>query len=460
MTNEIPNPKSQILNLKSEIRNRRGVTLLEVLFAIMVASVGLLAAIALFPVALAMARQGRIADLTAVAASSAVGQFDTGLMRRPDHWLAWDETNNQPRFLPPNNQVISAPFNFNVASGTNILNGRPLYGRAFCIDPMGFAHNLEEDAAWGTNNSALWSWFPAVPELSPSPNAVPNASRMVRLGLHNNDPAYLNVAWIPNPSPPPNKRLFSMSYAQADRVFRIEDMLLYERPDNNALPAVQLYTPMNAGGTAVAGRRQEEGRLTWFATLVPKLDRLNGVLGEEYVLSIVVCYNRSGEATHVPGSGPDITRWPEWTAKILPANAINAGGDFHALGVGGGEVTISSMDPNVETGLNQFFYSPEAVELKQGSWVLLGRQVQTAFGAFVQVFQWYRVSDAETEARYEDVDNSGTKDRYQRDVTLVGPDWPADLDGNNVSEECDVIIVPQVIYVYERTIKLDTGAAP
>jgi hypothetical protein len=100
------------------------------------------------------------------------------------------------------------------------------------------------------------------------------------------------------------------------------------------------------------------------------------------------------------------------------------------------------------------------VELKQGSWVLLGRQVQTAFGAFVQVFQWYRVSDAETEARYEDVDNSGTKDRYQRDVTLVGPDWPADLDGNNVSEECDVIIVPQVIYVYERTIKLDTGAAP
>ena len=429
-------------NPQSAIRNRTGVTLLEVLFAIMVASVGLLASIAIFPVALSMARKGRIADITAVAASSAVGSFDAELMRRPDRWLYMNAA-----AMPP--QTSFLPINFSTA-----FAGNPFYGKAFCIDPMGFEHNRQEDLLAGTNNSGLWSWFPAVPENLMGPNAAPNASRMFRLTLYNNDPTVgLTIAQMAQRP---------MSYVQADKVFRIQDQLIYQRPDNNALPAVQLFTQMNAGGTIVPGRRQDEGRLTWFATLVPKLDRLHGALGEEYVLSIVVCYNRSGEATHVPGSGPDVTPWPEWTAKILGANAINASGDFHAMGVGGGEVTLSTFDPNVnaESGLNQHFYSADALNVRQGSWVLLGRQVPTSFGALIQVFQWYRISDAEENARYEDVDNDGNKDRYQRDVTLVGPDWPADLDGNNVSDECDVIIVPQVIYVYERTIKIDTGAVP
>jgi len=419
-------------------RNRAGVTLLEVLFAILVTSTGLLAAIALFPVALAMARKGRIADLTAVAASSAVSIFDAELMRRPDRWLRWDAST-----MPPQTQFL--PTNFSTA-----FAGNPFYGKAFCIDPPGFEHNRIEDPSG--NYANLWSYFPAVPENAMGPNAAPNASRMIRLTLYNNDPTVgLTIA---------QKALRPMSFVQADKVFRIEDQLIYERPGDNALPAVQLFTKMAAANTIVPGRRQEEGRLTWFATLVPKLDRLHGVLGEEYVLSIVVCHNRSGEATHVPD--PNLNDHPlnEWTAKILGQNGINNSGDFHAGGVGGGEVTLSSMDPNVETGLNQFFYSADALDVKQGSWVLIGRQAMSFVQLPIQVFQWYRISEAEENARYVDVDNDNNQDRYQRDVTLVGPDWQADTTGDGIGEECDVIIMPHVIYVYERTIKIDTGAVP
>ena len=420
-------------------RSRAGVTLLEVLFAIMIASVGLLGAIAVFPVALATARKGVQADATAVGANAAVAKFDAELMRRPDRWLYWNSNG-----MPP--QTAFLPLDFNET-------GSSFFGYALCIDPMGFAHNREEDAANGTNNGGLWSWFPAVPYNAMGPNAVPaTQSRMYRLTLHNNNPSFLTDA------------SYQMSYLHADKVFRIEDELMFERPADNTLPAAQLFTKMIDGsGNPTPGRRQEEGRLTWFATLVPKLDRHNTQLGEEYVLSIVVCLNRSGEATHVPGSGDPAEKhpWPEWTARILGPNGINANGDFHSSGVGGGEVTLSTFDRNItaEQNLDAHFYSPEALEVRHGSWVMLGRLLSGNGSSARQHFQWYRISDAEEEVRHEDTDNNNNPDRYQRDVTLIGPDWPADVANPvGVSEPCDVIIMPHVVYVYERTIKIDTGA--
>ena len=66
---------------------RRAVTILEVLFAILVTTIGLLGAIAIFPVASAQARKGRQNDIVAVAADSIAHQFDTQYMRRPDQWM-------------------------------------------------------------------------------------------------------------------------------------------------------------------------------------------------------------------------------------------------------------------------------------------------------------------------------------------------------------------------------------
>lgn len=403
---------------------RQGVTLLEVLFAILIASVALLGAIAVFPVALGTAKRGQVADLTSVAGQSAIHAFDAEYMRRPARWLRWDTATSQPNFLP-------VAFN---------ESGNALFGRAFCIDPRGFEYNRQRDIAEGQDNSNLWSWFPAVPETNPTPNAIPHSSRMVRLTLHNGNPAFPTTA-VPMP------------FIQADKVFRIEDELIYERPDDNSLPAQQLFT----GGS----RRQEEGRLTWMATLWPKVDARQlaasttnpATIDDKYVLSIVVFYNRTPDM-EVPNN--DDRPWNEWTAKVLAA-------DFHSGGVGGGEVTITTNDPAQDPAFN----AEEYVDVRRGSWLLLGRTIPTA-STPIQYFQWYRVSDAG--------DTVPAGGRWQREVSLIGPDWPADLMprtvlsaydpttganagdlrlGDGVAEECDVIIVPNVAHVYERTISLD-----
>jgi hypothetical protein len=297
----------------------------------------------------------------------------------------------------------------------------------------------------------LWAYFPAVQENAMGANAVRNSGRMHRLTLYNNDPtAGLTTA---------QKALRPMSYLQADKAFRIEDELKYVRPENdNTLPAAQLFTPMvDSNNNPFPGRRQEEGRLTWFATLVPKADRLNTQLGEEYVLSIVVCLNRSGEATHVPDPAANDHPYNEWSAKILAAN-------YHASGIGGGEVTITTNaaadNPFANTNnANHLSHQDQLNALRSGSWVLLGTRAPwwgTAANPtrVLQVFQWYRVSDAGEEAYQNPTDNT----RYDRDVTLIGPDWPVDVTGDGTNDECDVIIVPHVVHVYERTIKIDTGA--
>src|SRR5262245_10263391 len=86
----IQNPKSKIQNCP-----RRGVSILEVLFAIMVTSIGLLGAIALFPVASSQARKAKINDEVANIGRSAVHTFDAMGMRRPDWWYYWDTTSSK-----------------------------------------------------------------------------------------------------------------------------------------------------------------------------------------------------------------------------------------------------------------------------------------------------------------------------------------------------------------------------
>jgi hypothetical protein len=383
---------------------RRGVTLLEVLFAIGVAALGLLGAIAVFPVALSQARKGRTADMSAVGGESAIATFTVQGMHERSRWIAWDAANSQPVFVPQTFQRSDSPF----------------FGYSFCIDPMLFAHNAADDPA----NAGVWAHFPAVPQA-----AAPN-TRMIRLTLHNGGPSMLATQM--------------MSELMADKAFRIEDELMYERPSDETLPAAQLFTGMkDATGNPVPGRRQEEGRLTWFATLVPKLNRdqpvdANGIasLSDEYVLSIVVCRDRaSGESLHVNDPANPEHPWNEWTAKILP-------NDFHSGGVGGGEVTITTNDTAVDATFNREEYTT----LKSGQWVMLGRTIPGDVAA-VQYHQWYRVADAA-----ETVANGN---RWSQDVSLIGPDWPADVMlPVGANEECDVTIMPTVVHVYERTIRL------
>lgn len=374
---------------------RRGVTLLEILICILILSVAMLGLLALFGAANASLRKAKIADVSAIAGESAIAAFDAEGMREPGRWIYWDATNSATAPVPQDFQQSTSPF----------------FGYSFCIDPRGFERNRIDDATSGVNNSGRWAHFPGVPA-----TAAPNAARMHRLTLHNGLPS--------------NR----MSFIQAEKVFSIADELIYERPDDNSLPAVQRYTQPSGN----AGVRQEEGRTTWFATLSPKLDRVQAgsvaTLSDEYTLSIVVCRDRGRDSLLVPNATGD-RPWPEWTAKVLAA-------DFHSSGIGGGEVTVTTNDPAQDPTFNQSQY----LDLRRGSWIMLGRTLPGSKSA-IQHFVWYRVSDA--------AETVPSGNRWSQDVTLVGPDWPADIDGDGTPEECDVVITPSTVHVYERTIRLD-----
>src|SRR5262245_29948828 len=131
----------------STISRRRGVTILEVLFSILVTSVGLLGAIALFPVATAQARRARVNDDAATTGRSAVHIFDTLGMRRPfDRWYTWS--------IPGSQFIVATP---------TTLDTR----QSYCIDSRLVVRNI---ANWDTTNFQA-RYFPYNSTLNPPANA-------------------------------------------------------------------------------------------------------------------------------------------------------------------------------------------------------------------------------------------------------------------------------------------------
>lgn len=160
---------------------RRGVSLLEVLFAIMVTTIGLLGALAILPAASSQARKGRNNDAVAVLGPRAFHEFDTRGWRQTANWQAW-------------NPVASdwQPY-------------APQFGESICIDPRFIAANSTTQAAA--------SVFPYV-------SAVGNQVRMRRVTLNRGDGV-------------------EMGKLLADSLFMFDDDLHYTRDDDNSIAPKQ-----------------------------------------------------------------------------------------------------------------------------------------------------------------------------------------------------------------------------
>jgi hypothetical protein len=435
-------------------------TILEVLFAIMITTVGLLGAIAVFPVASEYARKGRLNDELAVCAESAAHIMDARGMRRPDHWITYRYVNGTPYF------VAGTAGPQNLGGGVVIPAGvNP--GESYCLDPRFTAANIN---GAGVPYCVQDTWFPAftyrpLAQVSgvndPDNTGNPGAPRMQRITLVN------GAAGGTAPYAP---AFFLMQRFQADNVFSFTDQLTYERPgiqkgltgNDNASPAFQIYSPIKdtANNVIYPGKREDDGKLSWMATLVPKFDRWNGTFEDKYVLSIVVFYGRSpSEQLAIDFNQSPLTRpVNEWTATILGTN-VNGVSDFHSSGFGGGEVTISinASDPNAS----------DKLKLRAGDWIMLSGHASYLGGPTVPTFKWYRISDADEDPRVT-VFNPNLS-YVQRDVTLVGPDWdlqnvlpignnpPGDFDnsGNPIWDDVEVTIVPHVVAVFDRTVRLE-----
>lgn len=256
---------------------RRGVSLLEVVFAILVVSIGLLAALTVFPVASAIAKKGQNADVVAVHGKSAIHDFDTRGMRSPLNWMSW-------------NQVAGAyqPY-------------APVFGEPYCLDPRGIGANITSPPAVQLTNSV----FPY--------SAAVTQPRMRRLTL--------NSLGAP------------MSKALADSIFTFADDLTMVRPADGSLPGFGMLEQgdsNNDGNPDFYTKRSSQGHFSWMATLAPKLELYAGpgaIQNTDFVMSIVIFNDRPG----------DMTAGDPLHERVVNANFVDAGG----LGFAGGEVYLT-----------------------------------------------------------------------------------------------------------------------
>ncbi|MCI0358191.1 MAG: hypothetical protein L0211_06895 [Planctomycetaceae bacterium] len=401
-------------NLKSEIRNlksiRRGVTIMEVLFAIMVTTIGVLAALSLLPAAGMVARKARTADASNTAVTAAVGFFDARGMRRPQSWIAYQVTNGQPRY----------PWaEFQANTNRSWFDG----SQAYCFDPRMIAANWQDptNPLLGVNVGSGRSGATTFPrDIVPGPNQP----AMWRLSLYSgmNGPG---PAFAPLP----------LSKLMADSVFVFDDDLNYDRAADASLVSSQVidYLP---GATTTPARRQKDGHLSWMATLVPKMDRYfggpGGPLGvspliNTYVLSIVVFHDRPANLVY---------DFDPMNERVLNVAAMPAGG------ITGGEVLVTAAtEADLDIHANEWIMLMGMIQP-----VPLGTDLPTNILVRSRpqpVYKWYRVSDVEAEVTF----NGATYERY---ITLVGQDWDVARITNT-----QAVAMEGVAAVMERTVKLE-----
>jgi hypothetical protein len=380
-----------MLRLLISRKQARGVSILEVLFAILICAIGLMGAIAVFPAAMSQARRGQQADDTAIAGLKCLHDFDALGMRQPSHWLYFEASppSGGAQYFPVTSPYLVGP----PPQYRCFPNGR----YAYCIDPRFIAAQ-----AFATN--------PQKTDANYFPYGA-TGSAMLRVTLQNNLPVgHTNRA--------------PMSSLIADLHFGIPDDIAYDRfrdgvvVRDNTLQAASKFV-VDSSNNAL--KREDEGHMSWMATLAPKLERLasGATFEDRYILSTVVFYDRPNELL-ADGTYPA----SEWVVDIT----LDGGG------INGGEVTLSSTN------------SLDEVNVRNGQWIMLMAQtLEASTGHIMPMCRWYRVVDS------DDPVQAGAN--YTSTVSLAGPDFTDNYASN---PGIKAIICKGVAAVYEKTIKLDS----
>lgn len=335
-------------------RARRGVSLLEVLISIFVILGGMLGVAALLPVGRYEMSMCLRADRAGNAGRAALRDAQVRGMLDPNAWCWYGGQMTPPLDMP------------------------------VAIDPLGWAANL------GTV-------FPVKP-----PNQV--VLSMPRVTLK----SFVDTS-LPQPL------LFERARVLADRIFTLQDDLVFDYPSEKTLrPRLLLRYVDGSTGTNLspsAATAVRENKYSWMMTVVPAESEYDASADGRklYTLSAVVFYARQ------------LTADGEGTCDV----------DRASLGplIGGGDVVLVGAD---------------AVEVKTGEWILL-RGVKGLGRRPMYQFKWYRVIAA------DEFNPTAFNGRGGRRLTLAGPDW-TDI------ASCQVLqagVLPGAIGVYTETVELE-----
>ncbi len=374
-----------------------GVSLLEVMFSIGVAMIGLVGVAALLPLAGVQTNKGERANTAARLGADAVRDFQVRSMGNPATWRWYDPSGNQ--FRPP--------------TWTELADGL-----SFCLDPRFVAQGAVAPADHSHRNG-----FPYIDDLY-GPSVILS---MPRITL--------------SPSPASAATDF-MDRLQADQLFRSGDSLSFDLPADRTLGPRQVFSRAPNPSALPPEqrtplRRSTSGAYSWMATLVPRLDRV-GNLTDEYTLSVVVFWRRVID--------PTLTNENVASERVVHVATLPSGVPAFYSGqpaIGGGDVRLAARRN-----------APGDLLLRAGDWVMLsGQKQRTGTLRDILVHKWYRVVNAGEEEPLEIPAGSGN---WFRDVTLVGPDW--DWQGLAPGTRTQVTIVRGVVTVLEKTIRLETSS--
>ncbi|WP_254513329.1 type IV pilus modification PilV family protein [Anatilimnocola floriformis] len=375
--------------------NRRGVSILEVLFAILITSIGLMGAIAVFPAALLQIKRGQQADATAAAGLSGIHMFYAMNMQQPGRWLL-PSTTAPPSYWPTAGVTNPLPrMPARSIDGQWYIDGQ--FG--YCIDPRFVAANSPPSIMSADSNA---NYFPYGQSTSP----------MLRVTLNNG---------ALNSTTP-------MTPLHAESIFRIDDDLSYHR-FTGRLNGIDVDRTNHSESIFVQGssgnalKRESDGHLSWMATLTPKLERVAGASENLFNLSIVVFYDRPIQLQAT--GGYDASEWD------LAVNMTSSMSGTYGGGISGGDMQLT----NTATGLTTEEQA-RRLSLRRDQWIMLASFTLIS-GRRVPQCRWYRVIDA-------DEPNGASVE-----VTLSGADW------ENTNQQVRAVVCQGVIAVFERTIKLD-----
>jgi hypothetical protein len=399
----IPHPSSFISHPSTFLfrSSRRGLSLLEVLFAIGVLLFGLLGVAALIPLGQMALWETAKADRCGACGRAAMREIQVSRLLDFRYWY-W--TPQGPTItgyfwgcFPPFIAANTIADNFATVSACS--DAMP-----FVIDPLGRANRLPE----------MFGQIPITNNIS-----IFLPRRTLRI---------LPLA-VSSTYPQPPQALIN------EQLFYWSDDLPFDVPKNSVIRPALIKTSTGVVTTSL-------GDYSWFFTVMPVATEMSLPVASRrlFNVSVAVCYKRNfriyDPSNLYPNSPSTNALDGEHTATIN----LNTG--FPGMGIGGGTVQLNG-----------------SVNVKENQWVMLYYlHVDPSTGAPLPGYpqmnrcRWYRVVGVG-----QSVDANKNPITY---LSLSGPDW--DLCGaawnpasNKPPAQAVLVVVPDVIGVYNATMELD-----
>ncbi len=428
---------------------RRGVTVLEVLFATGIAISGMLGIASLLLMAGRQASQSNRSLETQTLADDWYNEFLTRGMNHPSNWIWYRdfqvpggglETNAQLKQfqkLQYTGSPLARLTHSTGSRGNQLL--RPLGKLSVCIDPSFYSDRAIRAtmSAFNEGSSSLW-YRPAVfPYYQDGFNPLTDSDYLTT--------STSGLAWADQP------RMLRaslgttssiMSEKQVESMFSSTNeltMLLSE--DDKTLAPQRGYQFMPVPGSnpvsPMIAKGANSAKYSWMATLSP-LEQADSSVESFYTLSLVVMHQRDKLFALPPGAfnertsatpSPEEKPQGERLTWVVPLS-----GDF--TGGNGGRVRLIASSGTKDT-------------LGVGDWIMLSKHVSGVLDPSMSVngspraeaysvYRWYRIIAADADPTVNQLStlvagtpwngqdpygNTLTEDVWARDVVLDGPDW-------------------------------------